>query len=281
MTKGDAFARRRSRLALALVVASLSLVACSLLVNLDTLKSEALAAGVDAADAESPTLDASSDAPLVDAPDTGSDAPAESGDPLVGASIATADGGSADGGKTIVELALPSGTTTADFMWAVCYAAPAAATIAPAGWTAKVDQIVSSSRVWMGYKVATSFEPASYDFTITGSGPANGALVVYSGVNPTAPIDVDTGSSMVSGNPFAIPPLTTTNPGDILLASLTNVNGAGATWTAPTGMRTVASTGNIGIFDGIQVVAGPVPSKAATSTASGSGVVELAGLTVN
>jgi hypothetical protein len=71
--------------------------------------------------------------------------------------------------------------------------------------------------VGLYYRVATATEPASYTWTASTSlGGFTGIIAVYSGVNPSNPIDVNAGASAASTTPNA-PSVTTTAANDELV----------------------------------------------------------------
>ena len=79
----------------------------------------------------------------------------------------------------------------------------------PAGWNAvRVDANGTAMRKGTYYRVATADEPSGYLWTFSGSSAASGGIHAYSGVDPTAPIDVHSGQANTSTTLITAPSVT-------------------------------------------------------------------------
>ncbi|MCH9034472.1 MAG: hypothetical protein IID42_08210, partial [Planctomycetes bacterium] len=110
-----------------------------------------------------------------------------------------------------LDIAKPTGTVENDLLIAVI--SNEKGTIdTPAGWTViatALDGNRNQSRTTVFYKVAGPSEPSLYTFTSTNNKKASGAILRYSGIDPSSPIDVSAFATGSSINPTA-PDVTTT-----------------------------------------------------------------------
>jgi RHS repeat-associated protein len=182
------------------------------------------------------------------------------------------------------------GTTTGDLLVATVgvastVAGTSAPTVAtPSGWTL----IASSSNpngqlVAAFYKFAAAGDPVSWTFTLSASGRAVGAIVAYTGVDPTTPIDVS-GTAVPNVNPFPAPQVTTTGTNRTVL-TLGMFNGLNAALTPASGTierfdalaASVAPTGAIELADSVQASAGLTPLRSVASAgASNAAMLTIA-----
>jgi hypothetical protein len=119
----------------------------------------------------------------------------------------------------------PPGVLAGDVMIAVVDARlPASGSItAPAGWysirregTAGSTGTALSQALY--YRVAGQLEPSAYTWQFARKTGVAGAVLAYGGVDPTAPIADDAGSMQSNVTTIVAPSVTTTQPGDGLLA---------------------------------------------------------------
>lgn len=114
--------------------------------------------------------------------------------------------------RTSLTLAKPAGTVAGDVLLARIINRNVVAAVAtpPAGWTfLRSDQSASQIKAWVFYKVATASEPTSYDFTLDLASYMAGSVSALSGVDPTNPIDAQTGQKNGTTASFNTPALTT------------------------------------------------------------------------
>ena len=129
----------------------------------------------------------------------------------------------------------PAGTVINDVMVASIGVAQAAgATItAPAGWALAPAGRVSNGTATANalavyYKVAGAAEPANYAFTFSASTGAVGGIQSFSGVDITAPVDIDAVQTHASSLNSVAPTVTTTSTNEMIVRSHTF--SSSATW---------------------------------------------------
>ncbi|MEE9270084.1 MAG: hypothetical protein V3V49_07470, partial [Candidatus Krumholzibacteria bacterium] len=107
---------------------------------------------------------------------------------------------------TNLDITKPSGTVEDELLIAIIQSEKNSAINSPAGWTVIADALdgnKNQARTKVFYKVAGPSEPTLYTFTSSDNKKGLGAILRYSGNDPTDPIDVSgsvTGSSI---NPTA------------------------------------------------------------------------------
>jgi Family of unknown function (DUF6701)/Concanavalin A-like lectin/glucanases superfamily len=179
---------------------------------------------------------------------------------------------------------VPAGTVSGDVMVAAIAVRNSAVLITPpAGWSAQaatVQTLGDSTRHQLFYRVAGASEPASYTWLFdTPHTGAVGAIVSYSGVDTTAPIDAFAGNPTPQGADTLLQHRalsTTTTVADAMVIS-THAFGSSATWTSAgvTERVDIASqaAGNAGvslaIYDATQVTAGATGDRIATASGNG------------
>ncbi|MEE9268703.1 MAG: hypothetical protein V3V49_00420, partial [Candidatus Krumholzibacteria bacterium] len=120
---------------------------------------------------------------------------------------------------TSLDITKPSGTVEDELLIAIVASEKNNAIISPAGWTViddGVDGDKGNARTTVVYKVAGPSEPAVFTFTSSAAKKAVGAILRYSGNDPTTPIDVSAAVAGSSINPTA-PSVTTTIDGALIL----------------------------------------------------------------
>ncbi|MCY1035264.1 cell wall anchor protein [Corallococcus sp. BB11-1] len=114
--------------------------------------------------------------------------------------------------RTSLSITKPAGTVAGDVLLARIINRNVVAAVAtpPAGWTfLRSDQSASQIKAWIFYKVATASEPTSYAFTLDLASYMAGSISAFSGVDPTNPIDAQTGQKNGTTASFNTPALTT------------------------------------------------------------------------
>ncbi|MCB1689645.1 MAG: hypothetical protein KDI33_14215 [Halioglobus sp.] len=110
---------------------------------------------------------------------------------------------SASSNVTTLTIATPTNTASGDFLLATISTDGSTTFNTPADWTL-LDQGQSSgseSTLAVFYRIATSVEPANHTFTWTGSEQAAGAILRYTGVSTSNPIDAFAAGTGQSTNP--------------------------------------------------------------------------------
>jgi hypothetical protein len=123
-------------------------------------------------------------------------------------------------GASSLTLTPPTGIAAGDVLVATLAAAGTGTVTAPSGWTA-IQNVTSGTvmRHATWFRVATSSEPASYQWALTSSRAAAGAIAAYRGANATVPIDASATGTGASGNAIA-PAVTTSSSNDLAIAAV-------------------------------------------------------------
>jgi hypothetical protein len=147
----------------------------------------------------------------------------------------------------------------------------------PSGWTllGRTDHTTIGSLA-VYWKIATSAEPLSYNWSLSEAVIYAAWILAYGGVDTAQPIDtfagLDDGSQ---GTAYATPPLTTTGSGEILVATFAghslSSNPVPATWSLPAGFASRVDFNNAqarsgASFDGLTGAAGPFTAFSSTAT---------------
>ena len=159
---------------------------------------------------------------------------------------------------------------------------------APAGWTAVLKGDNGSDLgVLVYYKVAAAADVgSSFTWSFSGSGRSLGAILAFSGVDPTAPVAASGWQLNAASTSMGAPMVTTTAPNSLLLALFAARNG-GVTATAPSGLTEVVDAATsagpngvqIEVAHGLQAAAGSSGAKVATASASVVSIGSLLALT--
>src|SRR3989449_5151339 len=161
------------------------------------------------------------------------------------------------------------------------------------GWTL-VRRIDNTTKVGLGiyWKVASSesgrvcrsYAGAGYDFAFSpgsGSQSMTGAIVAYSGVVSTSPINLENGQTTAASTTHSTPSITTTVANTMLMTSF-GLAGTG-TWTPPAGMTersdSTAQAVALELADLLQATAGATGAKTATASVSKVGATHILTLT--
>lgn len=141
-------------------------------------------------------------------------------------------------GSTLLTVAKPTGTVDGDVMLAQI-AGRGSGTMTctpPAGWVEVLNQTRSTGGRLFVYRKVASAEAASYDFTLSGASSHAGAILSFSGVNTTTPVDVFASAEGAASTDHVCPSVTTTVPNAVLvMCAMTAVLTAGGSYTWPAG----------------------------------------------
>jgi fibronectin type 3 domain-containing protein len=190
--------------------------------------------------------------------------------------------------STSLVIPKPASVVAGDVLLATVDVQGAPAVSAPAGWTLVRTDSSTATTPSVGQTtfvhVVGASEPASYTFTWTGSLGAAGAILAYSGVDTTSPIDVHSGA-VANAAAVTAPSVTTTGAGRMLVA-LFGVSPE-RTITGPAGMTQRHSVVN-GAVPGqkasslsaevVQAAAGASGGRTATLSSAGRAVGQLVAL---
>jgi MSHA biogenesis protein MshQ len=182
----------------------------------------------------------------------------------------------------------PAGTVTADVMIASVTVTPSTVTVTPpVGWTQItgspiVQGTANSSRLATFYRIAGVGEPASYTWTFSAShNGVVGGILSFSGVDNTAPIDAQSGTT-TSGLTHVAPTVTTTLNSGMLVT--VHELASSATWAPPGGMTEAVDVASLAANNAngismeinweVRATAGATGTRTATASANGdSGAV--------
>ena len=159
-----------------------------------------------------------------------------------------------------------SGAVSGDFLFAAIQVNSTTTITPPAGWTLREDTPVNTttSHVSVYWKVADGAEPASWDFTLGAAQTSQGFVGVWSGQDPTSPLDVASEvQAPANSTSLVATGVTTTQDNDLVIVAWF-WNG-GRTVSSSPGDLTIRHqvTGGPGLVvaDGTQAVAGATGTK--------------------
>jgi hypothetical protein len=140
-------------------------------------------------------------------------------------SVRASSHATANGPATVLVIAKPAGTAAGDLLIGIVahQGGSAKTMIPPAGWSTvpNTDWFQgTNARVHAWYKVAGTAEPATYAFTLVGSGDdMSGGILAVANANANAPINASNGQSNGSTATTSVtaPSVTTTVPNTLLL----------------------------------------------------------------
>jgi hypothetical protein len=173
------------------------------------------------------------------------------------------------------QVAPPAGVVAGDELLAALEIDANPVTVTgPPGWTLINDTLAGTgtgqpfhAQVWS--KVATAHEPIAYVWNIPASVYVDVQVLDYYNVNNASPIDAVAGrDSGVTRTPTTAS-ITTTNPGDMLVAFFQDFDNV--TWTAGSSMTKRVDFDGNEAQDGIQAAAGATGAKTATNNDQFSG----------
>jgi len=166
-------------------------------------------------------------------------------------------------------------------------------TSVPSGWTLvgnRVDSTTTISLVVYSHVVtdATS-EPASYSWNLSAVVKYAPSLVVYTGIDPTNPIDDEDGVATASGTSHVAPSVSPAVAGDVLVTYFATATCT--QWAAPGGMTERADTtfcsqsngtnADLSTSDEFLSAAGATGTRTATNDAAAVGVNKIVALRKN
>ncbi|MGH2689260.1 MAG: hypothetical protein ACRDKW_10710, partial [Actinomycetota bacterium] len=157
----------------------------------------------------------------------------------------------ASGGE--LKLERPSDTAPGDLMVVGVAEHEIGEAEAPPGWTlARFDLMDGDIWQWVWYRVATDSEPSAYVWRV-GDPKANGAILVYRGVDPEDPVmDTAAEKEAATGSSIVIPSVDVDEAGAMLVI-LAMIEGPSPNeMTAPSGFRERTYRGvhpSLGTFD--------------------------------
>lgn len=177
-----------------------------------------------------------------------------------------------------ITISKPTGTVEGDLMIASFTGDGNAgnAPTGPAGWTLGDEGNPGGgdgSNAWTAWwwKIAGPSEPASYDFSQTGSADSAGGIITLTGTHETTPIDTHSEAMATSNTPTASGITTTADDSMLVIVGGQQNGGTAMDWTPPGGVTQRyenATTGSgVGNFGGTEpfLTAGATGSRAFSS----------------
>lgn len=152
--------------------------------------------------------------------------------------VGTASGGDAGSSKTVT-LTLPAGIATNDQIFIATTQQSGKNVTTPTGYTlvTSVTSTGSPAANTILYRATAAGGETQVTITYQNKFPKSVVAVVYRGVDPNTPIDVQSSATASAATAVTTPTISTSVPGDRLVVLGGAVGNATATsWTAPTGM---------------------------------------------
>ena len=181
--------------------------------------------------------------------------------------------------KSLV-VPVPAGVQAGDVMVAVVDVKAAPPVTTPGGWTPVSDTTNGSNfRQLVSWRVATASEPTSYKWSYGENRAASGAIVAYSGVATTDPVETFSAGTG-TGTGITAPSITTAFDGAMIVGAF-GIN-ADSTISPPSGMTErgeIASAARLRteVSDYVSP-AGPTGAKVATAAAASANIGQLVAL---
>jgi Bacterial Ig domain len=164
----------------------------------------------------------------------------------------------------------PAGVVAGDLLLAELQInSPSTSTVSgPPGWTELQDILAGTAvgqpfhtQLW--YKIATPHEPLQYVWNVPAGIYVDLGVSAYYNINKTSPIDASSAIDSGATTTPATASITTTTPGDMLVAIFQDANNV--TWTAGSGMTKRFDYDGNESQDAIQAAAGPTGAKHVTN----------------
>jgi MSHA biogenesis protein MshQ len=195
-----------------------------------------------------------------------------------------------DSGDLVLQK--PAGTNTGDVLVATVAVVPATATVsAPAGWTLiGSDGSGTTARLALYWRTATAADASvsAYTFTFsTAHTGAAGAIASFIGVDGSNPVDVSARQATASAFAHAMPSVTTTARGDLLIGVFA-MPGSTTDWQPAPGMVEAADVASaaarpdaagVALTLGLEPRTTPAATGTRTATADSAGIAAAAGRT--
>src|SRR5437867_2813928 len=108
-----------------------------------------------------------------------------------------------------VKIDMPTGVQVGDLLVAAIYTRGKPTVTSPAGWTF----IRHNGKGRLYYRLADGTEPGTYTWTLSKEENGAGSIVVYRGVDPTSPINADSGKKKKDSDRITAPSVSTTVDG--------------------------------------------------------------------
>jgi hypothetical protein len=188
---------------------------------------------------------------------------------------------------TTLTLTKPTNTTAGDVLIATVDARGNPTFTAPSGWTlvrADNNPTVQTKSTYV--RVAGASEPSSWTWTLNSAQAASGAVLAYTGVNTTTPIDASAGHTSTDwDNDVQTAPSVTTSTANAVVLSLFGTSNASSA-TAGSGLTERADAASTAgtyfvdseVADRVAATAGATPTTTATSNVNGNSLAQTVAL---
>lgn len=180
--------------------------------------------------------------------------------------------------RSTLPVAIPSSVVAGDYLFLVVFSRSGADATGLETWE-RITTNAGSCGGWRVYHYRTAFiDGMTAELTFSESSLITAALMAYSGVDPVAPIDAQSGVKLAFGpyydpNGWSSPDITTFSANALLLAWY--VDQDPEQWTAPDGMTKELDIGEVVAFDQLQAVPGPTGVKTPGGASNGCGTVSF------
>lgn len=177
----------------------------------------------------------------------------------------------ASGSGGTCTLTVPAATDDGDLLVVVIDQRGLNAITLPGGWDTRALNTSNINTLLTCTRIASS-EPASYDWTWSGTPLFEGVMIAYSGVNTTTPMDVAGATNADGvGSTTAVAPSLTTVTNDAMLICAWGGRANVISWSLPGSMtprRTIASAPSLAVAEELVPSAGATGTRTATITAT-------------
>jgi hypothetical protein len=155
--------------------------------------------------------------------------------------------------------------------------------VPPGGWTLQRSDNSNPHRFTQAvfYRLSDGTEPANYTFRWSSSGDVAGSMANYRGVDPTSPINADSGNATTTkSNSITAPGITTTGPNALVIGFFGIRTGTTISLPAGEAQRWTATQGSITLAGGdqTQAVAGPTGALVASAVPTAYNAGQLVAL---
>jgi hypothetical protein len=172
-----------------------------------------------------------------------------------------------NGGATSLAIAKPTGVASGQVEIATISLQGTATITPPSGWTQIRSSQVGSSLTQASYWHIAGASEGTTTWSFSASSIAAGGIIAYSGVDTVSIVDAAASNTGTSGTAVAVPSVTTTYAGDLVLG-VGSLNNQG-TLTADAG-TTSRYTVKVGVANGPDLLAEDVTQASAGATATQS-----------
>jgi N,N-dimethylformamidase beta subunit-like protein len=173
------------------------------------------------------------------------------------------------GASTSLALNVPAGVVSGDALYAVVVYEWGYVPTDPVGWTLVGEAVNTDNNNTRVLRRIASSEPASYSWSFNAANHVGGAMVAYSGVDPTTPEDVPAATKIGNSTTPISQSLTTVSDQAVLLSVYGSAGWGDAISAGPAGMNVRVSFGtnhSLGLADQVISPAGTTGKRSWTTS---------------